>query len=91
PFGFDRKHGLKNDLKGKKLCLYALIIRNPTLIINIHFFISFISAAIASLFGIIFSFSVIFGETFTFALSGSSFLKFGFFVYSFFQCCWWCL
>ncbi|MBU4374077.1 MAG: hypothetical protein KJ714_06485, partial [Euryarchaeota archaeon] len=21
PFGFDRKHGLKNDLKGKKLCL----------------------------------------------------------------------
>lgn len=43
-------------------------------------YISFISAAIASLFGIIFSFSVIFGENFIFALSGSSFLKFGFFV-----------
>ncbi len=47
---------------------------------NLCSYISFISAAIASLFGIVFSFSVIFGETFTFALSGSSFLKFGFFV-----------
>src|SRR4030067_1217418 len=41
---------------------------------------SFLSAAIASVFGIIFSISVIFGEPFSFSLSGSSFLNFGFFV-----------
>ncbi len=39
---------------------------------------AFLSAAIASVFGITFSFSVIMSETF--ALSGSSFLNFGFFV-----------
>ncbi len=43
-------------------------------------YISFLSAAIASVFGIIFSLSVIFGETFSLSISGSSFLKFGFFV-----------
>ncbi|MFA4934937.1 MAG: proton-conducting transporter membrane subunit, partial [Candidatus Methanoperedens sp.] len=42
--------------------------------------ISFISAAIASLFGIFFSFSVIFGDTFTLSFSNSSFLNYGFFV-----------
>lgn len=41
---------------------------------------SFLSAVGASVFGIIFSLSVIFGETFSLSLSGSSFLKFGFFV-----------
>ncbi|NJD75949.1 MAG: hydrogenase 4 subunit B [Candidatus Methanoperedens sp.] len=39
---------------------------------------SFISAAIASIFGIIFSLSVIFGETFDLALPGSLFFNFGF-------------
>ncbi len=39
---------------------------------------SFISAAIASIFGIIFSLSVVFGETFDLALPGSSFFNFGF-------------
>jgi len=43
-------------------------------------YISFISAAIASLIGIIFSLSVISGENFTFALLGSSLLNIGFFV-----------
>jgi len=43
-------------------------------------YISFLCAAIASVFGIIFSLSVIFGETFSLSLSGPSFLKFGFFV-----------
>lgn len=42
--------------------------------------ISFISAAVASLFGILFSFSVIFGDTFTLSFSNSSFLSFNFFV-----------
>lgn len=42
--------------------------------------ISFLSAAIASLFGIFFSFSVIFGDTFALALSSSPFLNYGFFV-----------
>ncbi|KCZ70701.1 formate hydrogenlyase subunit 3/multisubunit Na+/H+ antiporter, MnhD subunit [Candidatus Methanoperedens nitroreducens] len=41
---------------------------------------AFISASIASVFGIILSLSVVFGETFTFTLSSSSFLNFGFFV-----------
>lgn len=41
---------------------------------------SFISASIASVFGIIFSLSVIFGENFSLSLSGSSFLNFGFFI-----------
>ncbi|MCZ7401127.1 MAG: hydrogenase 4 subunit B [Candidatus Methanoperedens sp.] len=41
---------------------------------------SFISAAIAALLGIIFSISVIFGDTFSYNLSGGSYLKFGFFV-----------
>jgi hydrogenase-4 component B len=41
---------------------------------------SFLSAAGASVFGIIFSLSVIFGETFSLSLSSSSFLNFGFFV-----------
>lgn len=41
---------------------------------------SFLSASIASVFGIIFSLSVIFGEPFSLSISGSSFLKFGFFV-----------
>ncbi|VVB96885.1 Uncharacterised protein [uncultured archaeon] len=41
-------------------------------------FASFISAAIASIFGIIFSLSVVFGETFDLALPGSSFFNFGF-------------
>lgn len=40
---------------------------------------SFTSTAIASVFGIIFSLSVIFGENFSLSLSGSSFLDFGFF------------
>ncbi len=43
-------------------------------------YISFLSASIASVFGIIFSISIIFGEPFSLSLSGSSFLKFGFFV-----------
>lgn len=43
-------------------------------------YISFLSASIASVFGVIFSVSVIFGETFSLSLSSSSFLKFGFFV-----------
>ncbi len=43
-------------------------------------YISFMSAAIASVFGVIFSLSVIFGETFSLSISGSSFLNFGFFV-----------
>jgi hydrogenase-4 component B len=43
-------------------------------------YISFISATIASVFGIIFSLSVVFGETYSLSISGSSFLKFGFFV-----------
>jgi hydrogenase-4 component B len=38
------------------------------------------SAAIAALLGIIFSISVIFGDTFSFDLSSGSYLKFGFFV-----------
>jgi len=38
------------------------------------------SAAIAALLGIIFSISVIFGDTFSFDLSGGSYQKFGFFV-----------
>ena len=41
---------------------------------------SFISAAIAAIFGIFFSLSVIFGDTFSTTLSGSSYLKFGLFV-----------
>jgi hydrogenase-4 component B len=41
---------------------------------------SFMSAAIAALLGIIFSISVIFGDTFSFDLSSGSYLKFGFFV-----------
>ena len=41
---------------------------------------SFLSAVGASVFGIFFSLSVIFGETFSLSLSGSSFLNFGFFV-----------
>ncbi len=43
-------------------------------------FISFISAAIGSIFGIAFSLSVIFGGTFSLALPGTSFLEFGIFV-----------
>lgn len=43
-------------------------------------YISCLSASMASVFGIIFSISVIFGEPFSLSLSGSSFLKFGFFV-----------
>ncbi len=41
--------------------------------------VSFLSAAVASIFGIVFSLSVVFGETFTLTLPGSSFLNFGFF------------
>ena len=41
---------------------------------------SFMSAAIAALLGIIFSISVIFGDTFSYDLSGGSYLKFGFFI-----------
>ncbi|MFA4956071.1 MAG: hydrogenase 4 subunit B [Candidatus Methanoperedens sp.] len=41
---------------------------------------SFTSAAIAALLGIIFSISVIFGDTFSFDLSTGSYLKFGFFI-----------
>src|SRR5450759_1398422 len=41
---------------------------------------SFTSAAIAALLGIIFSISVIFGDTFSYNLSGGSYLKFGFFI-----------
>ncbi len=66
------------------LIVFYLIGAAPSVVLNkkdsICAYISFISAAIASLFGIIFSFSVIFGNTFILALSGSSFLKFGFFV-----------
>ncbi len=43
-------------------------------------YISFLSAAIASVFGVVFSLSVIFGENFSLSLSDSYFLKFGFFV-----------
>jgi len=43
-------------------------------------FISFISAAVGSIFGIAFSLSVIFGGTFTLSLPGTSFLQFGIFV-----------
>ncbi|VVB93766.1 F(420)H(2) dehydrogenase subunit L [uncultured archaeon] len=43
-------------------------------------FISFISAAVASVFGIVFSLSVISGDTFVLALPGTSFLQFGIFV-----------
>ncbi len=42
--------------------------------------ISFTSAAVGSILGIIFAFSVIFGNNFVFIISGASFLKFGFFV-----------
>lgn len=66
------------------LIVFYLIGAASSVILNkkdrICAYVSFISAAIASLFGIVFSFSVIFGDTFTVALSGSSFLKFGFFV-----------
>jgi hydrogenase-4 component B len=41
---------------------------------------AFISASIASIFGIVFSFSVIFGKTYTHSISGSSFLNFAFVV-----------
>ncbi len=41
---------------------------------------SFLSAAAASIFGIFFSFSVLFGETFIFSLPGAQFLNFGVFV-----------
>src|SRR3972149_4429530 len=41
---------------------------------------AFISSSIASVSGIIFSLSVISGETFSFSLSGTSFLNFGFYV-----------
>jgi hydrogenase-4 component B len=41
---------------------------------------SFTGAAIAALLGIIFSISIIFGDTFSYDLSSGSFLKFGFFV-----------
>ncbi|MEQ9729348.1 MAG: hydrogenase 4 subunit B [Candidatus Methanoperedens sp.] len=41
---------------------------------------SFLSAALASLLGIAFSFFVLFGETFTFALPGQTFLNFSVFV-----------
>jgi hydrogenase-4 component B len=41
---------------------------------------SFLSTSIASIFGIIFSLSVIFGKPFSLSISGSSFLNFGFFV-----------
>ena len=43
-------------------------------------FISFISAAVGSVFGIVFSLSVIFGGTFSLSLPGTSFLQFGIFV-----------
>jgi hydrogenase-4 component B len=43
-------------------------------------YLSFLSAAISSIFGIIFSLFVIFGDTFSLSLSPSSFLNFGFFV-----------
>lgn len=39
---------------------------------------AFLSASIASVFGIVFSFSVIFGEKYTLSISGSSFLNFAF-------------
>jgi len=42
-------------------------------------YVSFLSAAMASLLGIIFSISIIFGDTFSYALSGG-YLKFGFFI-----------
>ncbi|HEY9204295.1 MAG TPA: hydrogenase 4 subunit B [Candidatus Methanoperedens sp.] len=41
---------------------------------------SFISATIASVLGIVFSLSIVFGDDFDLALPGSSFLNFGFFV-----------
>lgn len=50
--------------KKDRLCAYA----------------AFISASIASIFGIIFSLSVAFGDVFIFNLPGTSFLKFGFFI-----------
>lgn len=43
-------------------------------------YISFLSAAAGSLLGVIFSLSVIFGDTFSLELSQGSYLKFGFFV-----------
>ncbi|MCE8422816.1 MAG: hydrogenase 4 subunit B, partial [Candidatus Methanoperedens sp.] len=42
--------------------------------------ISLLSASIASILGIIFSLSVVFGDSFSLSISGSSYLKFGFFV-----------
>ncbi len=47
---------------------------------RLSLYISFLGAAAASVFGIIFSLSVVFRETFNFTLSGTSFLNFGFFV-----------
>ncbi len=41
---------------------------------------AFLSASIASIFGIVFSFSVLFGEKYRFSISGSSFLNFAFVV-----------
>jgi len=43
-------------------------------------YVPFLGASISALLGIIFSLSVIFGDTFSLSLSGESFLKFGFFV-----------
>jgi hydrogenase-4 component B len=41
---------------------------------------AFLSASVASIFGIVFSFSVLFGEKFRYSISGSSFLNFAFVV-----------
>ncbi len=66
------------------LAVFYLIGAASAVILNktdrICTYTSFISAAIASLFGIIFSVSVIFGNTFISNLSGSPILEFGFFV-----------
>ena len=43
-------------------------------------YVSFLSAAAGALFGMIFSMSVIFGETFSLTLTQDSYLRFGFFV-----------
>ncbi|MCZ7357288.1 MAG: hydrogenase 4 subunit B [Candidatus Methanoperedens sp.] len=64
------------------LIIFYLIGATLSIIFNrkdrLSSYASFLSAAISSMLGIVFSFSVIFGDTFSFSLSGSSFLNFGF-------------
>ncbi len=66
------------------LSLFFLIGASLSIVFNkkdrLAAYCSFLSASIASVFGIIFSISVIFGENFSLSFSGSSFLNFGFFV-----------